>query len=114
MLKFQLPSPYHKEPEKFKGTFCVKPYLEIFRLIYELGTISFDELMIFGMQLTHYNKFDNIVEEIKTFRRMKMYDKLSYKAFRGNYLKEQVEKIYADDINEGNIKTRESRDSINR
>lgn len=110
LLKFQLPSPYHKEPEKFKGTFCVKPYLEIFRLIYELGTISFDELMIFGMQLTHYNKFDNIVEEIKTFRRMKMYDKLSYKAFRGNYLKEQVEKIYADDINEGNIKTRESRD----
>lgn len=110
LLKFQLPSPYHKEPEKFKGTFCVKPYLEIFRLIYELGTISFDELMIFGMQLTHYNKFDNIVEEIKTFRRMKMYDKLSYKAFRGNYLKEQVEKIYADDINEGNIKTRKSRD----
>lgn len=110
LLKFQLPSPYHREPEEFKGIFCVKPYLEIFRLIYELGTISFDELMIFGMQLTHYNKFDSIVAEIKTFRRMKLYAKLSYKAFRGNYLKEQVEKIYADDINDGNTKTRESRD----
>lgn len=110
LLKFQLPSPYHREPEEFKEIFCVKPYLEIFRLIYELGTISFDELMILGMQLTHYNKFDSIVAEIKTFRRMKLYAKLSYKAFRGNYLKEQVEKIYADDINDGNTKTRESRD----
>mgnify|MGYP004690052263 FL=1 len=110
LLKFQLPSPYHKEPEEFKGIFCVKPYLEIFRLIYELGTISFDELMIFGMQLTHYNKFDSIVAEIKTFRRMKLYAEMSYKMFRGKYLKEQVERIYADDINEGKTKTRESRD----
>lgn len=110
LLKFQLPSPYHKEPEEFRGIFCVKPYLEIFRLIYELGTINFDELMIFGMQLTHYNKFDSIVEEIKNFRRMKLYVKLSYKTFRGKYLREQVKKIYADDINEGNTKTRESRD----
>ncbi len=110
LLKFQLPSPYHKEPEEFKGIFFVKPYLEIFRLIYELGTISFDELMIFGMQLTHYNKFDSIVAEIKTFRRMKLYAEMSYKMFRGKYLKEQVERIYADDINEGKTKTRESRD----
>ena len=110
LLKFQLPSPYHKEPEEFKGIFCVKPYLEIFRLIYELGTISFDELMIFGMQLTHYNKFDSIVAEIKKFRRMKLYAEMSYKMFRGKYLKEQVERIYADDINEGKTKTRESRD----
>ena len=110
LLKFQLPSPYHKEPEEFKGIFCVKPYLEIFSLIYELGTISFDELMIFGMQLTHYNKFDSIVADIKTFRRMKLYAEMSYKTFRGKYLKEQVERIYADDINVGNTKTRESRD----
>lgn len=113
LLKFQLPSPYHKEPEEFNGIFCIKPYLEIFRLIYELGTISFDELMIFGMQLTHYNKFNSIVAEIKNFRRMKLYTQSSYKTFRGKYLKEQVEKIYADDINEGNTKTRDnSRDKF--
>lgn len=110
LLKFQLPSPYHKEPKEFEGLFYVKPYLEMFRLIYELGTISFDELMIFGMQLTHYNKFDDIVAEIRTYRRMKVYAKVGYKIFRGNYLKEQVEKIYEDDINEGKTKTRESRD----
>lgn len=114
LLKFQLPSPYHKKPTKFKETFCVKPYLEMFRLIYELGTISFDELMIFGMQLTHYNKFDSIVDEIRIYRRMKTYAKINtkagYKTFRGEYLREQVEKIYKNDIDGGNTKTRESRD----
>ena len=110
LLKFQLPSPYHKEPGEFGRMFCVKPYLEIFRLIYELGTISFDELMMFGMQLTHYNKFDHVVAEIRTFRRLKAYSTVGYKTFRGEYLKEQVEKIYGNDITEGNIKTRESKD----
>lgn len=111
LLKFQLPSPYHKEPEQFDGLFGVKPYLEIFRLIYELGTISFDELMIFGMQLTHYNKFGSVVAEIKQFRRMKAYAEGSYKTFRGKYLRTQVEKIYQNDIDEGNTQTRESRDA---
>ena len=110
LLKFQLPSPYHKETEKFKGTFEVKPYLEIFRLIYTLGTISFDELMIFGMQLTHYSKFDNIIAEIKQFRRMKAYAKTSYKVFKGEYLRKEIEKIYQNDIDTGNTKIRESKD----
>ncbi len=111
LLKFQLPSPYHKEPEQFNGLFGVKPYLEMFRLIYELGTISFDELMIFGMQLTHYNKFDSVVAEIKQFRRMKAYAEGSYKMFRGKYLRTQVERIYKNDIDGGNTQTRESRDA---
>ena len=110
LLKFQLPSPYHKEPEQFDGVFGVKPYLEIFRLIYELGTISFDELMIFGMQITHYKKFDAVVADIRQFRRLKTYAKASYKTFRGEYLKKEVEKIYQDDIDKGNIQTRESKD----
>lgn len=110
LLKFQLPSPYHKEPERLKGVFEVKPYLEIFRLIYELGTVSFDELMIFGMQLTHYSKFEKVINEIKQFRRMKAYIKESYRIFRGEYLRKEVEKIYQDNIDTGNIQTRESKD----
>lgn len=110
LLKFQLPSPYHPEPKRFEGIFCVKPYLEIFRLIYELGSVNFDELMIFGMQLTHYAKFDKIVAEIAQFRRMKAYKKSGYKVFRGEYLRKEVEKIYKEDIAEGNIQTRESKD----
>lgn len=110
LLKFQLPSPYHKEPEQLNGLFRVKPYLEVFRLIYELGTVSFDELMIFGMQLTHYNKFEQVISEIKKFRRMKIFAGVKYKTFRGTYLRNEVEKIYQDDIHEGNTQTRESRD----
>lgn len=110
LLKFQLPSPFHKEPEKLKGIFGVKPYLEIFRLIYELGTVSFDELMIFGMQLTHFSKYDEIIAAIRKFRRMKAYAKASYKVFRGEYLSNEVKKIYQDDINDGNTHTRESKD----
>lgn len=110
LLKFQLPSPYHKEPEQYEGIFGVKPYLEIFRLIYEMGTVSFDELMMFGMQLTHYSKFDEIVAEIKLFRRMKAYAETSYKVFRGEYLRKEVEKIYQNEIDEGNTQTRESKD----
>lgn len=110
LLKFQLPSPYHKEPEQFEGIFGVKPYLEILRLIYELGTVSFDELMIFGMQLTHYLKFEEIVAEIKQFRRMKAYAKAGYKVFRGEYLRREVEKIYQSDIVKGKTQTRESKD----
>lgn len=68
LLKFQLPSPCHTETEKLSNIFYVKPFLEIFRLIYTLGSVSFDEIMIFGMQLTNYNKFDQIVDKIKKFR----------------------------------------------
>ena len=110
LLKFQLPSPYHREPEQFGSIFGVKPYLEIFRLIYELGTVSFDELMIFGMQLTHYTNFDRIVVEIEQFRRMKTYSSVSYKNFQGNYLRKEIEKIYQDDIERGKTQTRESKD----
>lgn len=110
LLKFQLPSPYHKEPGQFNGLFGVKPYLEIFRLIYELGTVSFDELMIFGMQLTHYNKFEQVISEIKQYRRTKIYAEAGYKIFRGTYFRNVIEKIYQDDINKGKTKTRESLD----
>lgn len=53
LLKFQIPSPFHV-PSKKASVFCVKPYLEIFRLIHFLGTLKFDELKIFALQLTDY------------------------------------------------------------
>ena len=41
---------------------------------------------------------------------MKTYAEASYKIFRGTYLRNEVEKIYQENIHEGNTKTRESRD----
>jgi len=111
MLKFQLPSPYHTELEGKSSVFSVKPYLEIFRLIYELEKVTFDEIMIFGMQLTSYTKFDDIVKKIKQFRKEKEKHTGNYKAFMGQYRDKEIERIYEYEINSGKTKTRESNDT---
>lgn len=111
LLKFQLPSPYHTETSNLSGVFFVKPYLEIFRLIYKLGSISFDELMIFGMQLTNYTRFDEILEKILKFRRQKEVHDNSYKTFLGQYRDHEIEQIYEYEISEGKTRTRESKDA---
>ena len=81
LLKFQLPSPYHKPTDK-AAVFWIKPYLEIFRLIRYFGSLSFDELMLFGLQLIDYRAFDQIVSKIEKFRQDKAQTSLNYKAFR--------------------------------
>lgn len=110
LLKFQLPSPYHIETENLSNIFSVKPYLEIFRLIYTLEKVTFDELMIFGMQLTNYKKFDEIVAKIHKFREEKRKTAKSYKVFMGEYRDTEIEKIYQYEISAGKTKTRESKD----
>lgn len=42
LLKFQFPSPFHTQPTQGTTDFWIKPYLEILRLIYHFGTLSFD------------------------------------------------------------------------
>ena len=111
LLKFQLPSPFHTETESISSVFSVKPYLEIFRLIYTLESVTFDEIMIFGMQLTSYNKFDEIVSKIKKFRQEKERHRGSYKTFMGEYRDREIEEIYKYEIATGKTKTRESKDA---
>lgn len=111
LLKFQLPSPYHKETKALSNIFSVKPYLEIFRLIYTLKRVTFDELMIFGMQLTSYNKFDEIVDKIYSFREERKLTSKGYKIFMGEYRDAEIEEIYRYEIIEGKTKTRESKDA---
>ncbi len=111
LLKFQLPSPYHTETAYSDVTFCIKPYLEILRLVYMLEKVTFDEIMIFGMQLTSYTKFDEIVQKILEFRKAKESNKGSYKNFVGKYRDNEMFSIFSDDIQQGNTKTRESKDA---
>ena len=109
MLKFQVPSPYH-EPSNKAAVFWVKPYLEMLRLIRVMGTLKFDELQLFGMQLTDYRDFDKIVDKIKKFRVAKTKNNGSYRLFKTNYLYEELKQIYYDRIIKGETKTRESHD----
>ena len=109
LLKFQLPSPFHIATEN--DIFYIKPYLEILRLIRVLEKITFDELLIFGMQLTNFFKFEDIVNKIKEFRLEKENYKGKYKQFFNEKLNNELVKIYQTEILQGKTATRESNDS---
>ena len=110
MLKFQVPSPYHKPTDK-AAEFCVKPYLEMLRLVRKMGTLKFDELQMFGMQLTDYHDFSKIVRKIEKFRVEKAKHVGSYRTFKTEYMNNELKKIYRDRILKGETKTRESNDA---
>lgn len=108
LMKFQLPSPFHVIGQNVKKTFCVRPYLEILRLIHRLGRLAFDELMLFGMQLTDYRDFECVVEDIRKFRIAKEQRKGAYKKFFAETKVAVVKSVFSREISEGRIKTRES------
>lgn len=110
LLKFQVPSPFHK-PTENSAQFWTKPYLELFRLIRQLGSLKFDELMMFGLQLVDYREFDSIVEKINQFRIAKAENEGNYKRFRAEYFDRVLREIYSADINSGNTRTRETNDT---
>lgn len=111
LLKFQLPSPYHIEKDAVKGTFFIRPYLEILRLIRELEYLSFDELKVFAVQLTDYRKFDQIKKKILEFRQNKKKNKGTYKKFLDAIWTAAIVECYRTTIEQGKTKTRETSDS---
>lgn len=108
LLKFQLPSPFHTEATQGNTDFWIKPYLEILRLIYHFGTLSFDEVMLFGLQMTSYKMFDDVVKMIDEFRINKSKHQGKYKQFKANIQEDIILKLFDEEINNGQIKTRES------
>ncbi|WP_295486436.1 AlwI family type II restriction endonuclease [uncultured Streptococcus sp.] len=111
ILKFQLPSPLHKESNSNKGRFRIKPFLEIIRLIDELEYLSYKELMIFGMTLTDYRNFENVVKKIREYRNQREIAKNQKKSLRIFDYETQLnvfKELYADIIRMGDFKTRET------
>jgi AlwI restriction endonuclease. len=103
LLKFQLPSPYHIEKHKIQGTFYIKPYLEIMRLIRELEYLTFDEVKIFAVQLTDYRLFEKIKNEILAFRSDIEKRKENYKMLVEKYWDNTIQQIFKEDIFEENV-----------
>ena len=97
LLKFQVPSPFHKPTDK-SADFWVKPYLELFRLVRHFGSLKFDELRLFGLQLTDYRHFDTIVAKIDQFRIEKAQNQGNYKRFFKDYLQSELRQIFSDRI----------------
>lgn len=110
LLKFQLPSPFHVETNSIEGTFFIKPYLEIMRLIRDLESLSFDEFKVFAIMLTDYRKYDTIKKAILDFRTEKEAHKGQYKKFVDEKWTEALLQTYSDNINAGNTRTRETTD----
>lgn len=108
LLKFQLPSPFHTKATHGNSDFWVKPYLEILRLVYHFGTVSFDEIMLFGLQMTSYKKFDAIVKKIDDFRIEKAKNKGKYKQLKTATQESIIAELFDSEIGSGKIKTRES------
>lgn len=110
LLKFQFPSPYHVETAGIEGTFFIKPYLEIMRLIRDLESLSFDELKIFALMLTDYRQYDTVKKAILDFRAEKEAHRGQYKKFVDEKWTAALLQTYSDDIDAGNTRTRETTD----
>ena len=108
LLKFQFPSPFHTQPTQGNADFWIKPYLEILRLIHHFGTLSFDEIMLFGLQMTSYKMFDDIVKKIEDFRVDKIKYQGKYKQLKAKIQKDIILRLFDEEIKSGQIKTRES------
>lgn len=109
LFKFQLPSPYHKIPLDRK--FGVRPYLELLRLVKELGNLSKTEIAIFFVQMIHYKKFEEVVGKIKKFRIDSINNQGNRKVFIDQVFTKEILKIYKKEISTNNFKTRESEDN---
>ena len=110
LLKFQFPSPYHVERNTIQGSFCIKPYLEIMRLIRDLESISFDELKIFALMLTDYKQYETVKDNILAFWDAKETHKGQYKKYVEEKWIEALLQTYSEEIDAGKTKTRETTD----
>lgn len=111
LLKFQFPSSFHIDSQ---GEFFVRPYLELFRLIYELGDLSKDEIAAFVIQLIHLDRYELVKQKIIRFRAdLARIDrsKINYKRFFDEVLTQEIEATYARQLAAGDILTRESSDN---
>ena len=109
LLKFQLPSPYHTQSQHVE--FKVKPYLELIRLINDLKSISKTEMALFFSQLTNIDNYSNIVAKIKKFRSNAKKFNGSRKMYVADCFEREILNIYSEEIEAGNLKTRQSRDN---
>lgn len=110
LLKFQLPSPYHKQKN---SNFKIKPYLELLRLIHELDGLKKIEIAIFVIQLINIKDYEVIKNKILRFRNdLKTLDrqKTSYNKFVYETAEIEISNLYKSEINSGELKIRENKD----
>lgn len=101
LLKFQLPSHFHKVQKGKVNNYNIKPFLEMLRLVYDLESLSKDEIKLFGLRLLNYKDYDCILNEIKEFREnRKKIDrsKSNYKIYKNQIFDDIFNKMYSDEL----------------
>jgi len=111
LLKFQLPSPYHVSPKGATRVFNVRPYLELLRMVKEIGNISKTEIAIFFVKLIDYKDFDRIKAEIEAYRVAYKSETGNKKAFTDAVFDEELSKVYAEEIDKERFKGRQDNDT---
>ncbi|NDP23114.1 MAG: AlwI family type II restriction endonuclease [Paludibacter sp.] len=108
LLKFQLPSPYHNQSSKIE--FKVKPYLELLRLINDVGSLSKTEISLYFSQLTNIDKYSIVIQKINQFRTDSKDFEGSHKTFVSQCFEREILEIFEEEIENKDLKTRESED----
>lgn len=109
LLKFQMPSPYHVDRG---NSFSIRPYLELLRLVHDLGTLSKDEIAAYVTQLINFKKYDEIKNKIINFREhVSNLDrgKTNYKRYFDEIFSIEISKLYAENLASGDVHIRESK-----
>ena len=109
LLKWQYPSPNHDD-RNYRELFCIRPFLEMLRLIRELQGITKPELALFGVPLIDYQNYENARDSLLAFR--EEYSRLAGTRVRREFVVLQAGQLfrqyYRDDIATGNIGGREA------
>lgn len=108
LLKWQYPSPNHKERE-YIG-FCIKPFLEILRLARDLDGLTKREIAIFCIPLIDYHDYENVRSAILTYRtRLTQLRGPAKNRFIKDTHNLEYRRIFAQELRAETLKVRENR-----
>lgn len=109
MLKWQYPSPLHGGAD-YRDLFRIRPFLEVLRLVRELGSLSKVEMCLFAIPLIDWTEYEVTRDRILQFR-------VEFSNLYGTHARRQmerataireIERIWSNDIAQGRIKKREA------
>lgn len=109
LLKWQYPSPLH-DGRDYQDLFYVHPFLEVLRLIRDLGQLSKVEMSLFAVPLIDLEEYESTRRRIRVFRRTfsALHGTMARRRMERDVAIREVERIWADDIAEGRIQKREA------
>lgn len=109
LLKWQYPSPLHDDDD-YVELFCIRPFLEILRLVRDLGSLSKVEMSLFAVPLIDLNDYEGTRARILAFRHefSTLHGTMAKRRMERGVAVREIERIWADDIAEGRIKKREA------